>query len=219
MRVLLVEDEHSLAQGVVSGLEREGFVVDWVDSGRLAETAVKADPPDIMVLDLGLGDMDGLDLLASIRQKKHRFPILILTARGEVDDKVKGLDAGADDYMAKPFDFLELCARLRVLERRLGTASTSTISISNVVLHINTHQVEVGGKDLDLPRREYMLLKCLMENQGRVVTRDQLESRLYHWGDEISSNALEVHVHHLRKKLPDAFIKTIRGLGYTVPNQ
>jgi DNA-binding response OmpR family regulator len=121
--------------------------------------------------------------------------------------------------MAKPFDFLELCARLRVLERRLGTASTSTISISNVVLHINTHQVEVGGKDLDLPRREYMLLKCLMENQGRVVTRDQLESRLYHWGDEISSNALEVHVHHLRKKLPDAFIKTIRGLGYTVPNQ
>ena len=172
-----------------------------------------------MVLDLGLGDMDGLDLLASIRQKKHRFPILILTARGEVDDKVKGLDAGADDYMAKPFDFLELCARLRVLERRLGTASTSTIGIGNVVLHINTHQVEVGGKDLDLPRREYMLLKCLMENQGRVVTRDQLESRLYHWGDEISSNALEVHVHHLRKKLPDAFIKTIRGLGYTVPNQ
>jgi DNA-binding response OmpR family regulator len=219
MRVLLVEDEHSLAQGVVSGLEREGFVVDWVDSGRLAEVAVKADPPDIMVLDLGLGDMDGLDLLASIRQKKHRFPILILTARGEVDEKVKGLDAGADDYMAKPFDFLELCARLRVLERRLGTASTSTISISDVVLHINTHQVEVGGKDLDLPRREYMLLKCLMENQGRVVTRDQLESRLYHWGDEISSNALEVHVHHLRKKLPDAFIKTIRGLGYTVPNQ
>ncbi len=219
MRVLLVEDEHSLAQGVVSGLEREGFVVDWVDSGRLAEVAVKADPPDIMVLDLGLGDMDGLDLLASIRQKKHRFPILILTARGEVDEKVKGLDAGADDYMAKPFDFLELCARLRVLERRLGTASTSTISISEVVLHINTHQVEVGGKDLDLPRREYMLLKCLMENQGRVVTRDQLESRLYHWGDEISSNALEVHVHHLRKKLPDAFIKTIRGLGYTVPNQ
>jgi two-component system OmpR family response regulator len=219
MRVLLVEDEHSLAQGVVSGLEREGFVVDWVDSGRLAEAAVKADAPDIMVLDLGLGDMDGLDLLASIRQKKHRFPILILTARGEVDDKVKGLDAGADDYMAKPFDFLELCARLRVLERRLGTASTSTISIGNVVLHINTHQVEVAGKDLDLPRREYMLLKCLMENQGRVVTRDQLESRLYHWGDEISSNALEVHVHHLRKKLPDAFIKTIRGLGYTVPNQ
>jgi DNA-binding response OmpR family regulator len=219
MRVLLVEDEHSLAQGVVSGLEREGFVVDWVDSGRLAEAAVKADPPDIMVLDLGLGDMDGLDLLTSIRQKKHRFPILILTARGEVDDKVRGLDAGADDYMAKPFDFLELCARLRVLERRLGTASTSTIGIGKVTLHINSHQVEVAGKDLDLPRREYMLLKCLMENQGRVVTRDQLESRLYHWGDEISSNALEVHVHHLRKKLPDAFIKTIRGLGYTVPNQ
>ena len=219
MRVLLVEDEHSLAKGVVAGLEREGFVVDWVDSGRLAEAAVKADPPDIMVLDLGLGDMDGLDLLATIRQKKHRFPILILTARGEVDDKVRGLDAGADDYMAKPFDFLELCARLRVLERRLGTASTSTIVIDKVVLHINTHQVEVAGKDLDLPRREYMLLKCLMENQGRVVTRDQLESRLYHWGDEISSNALEVHVHHLRKKLPEAFIKTIRGLGYTVPNQ
>ena len=219
MRVLLVEDEHALAKGVIAGLEREGFVVNWVDTGRLAEASIAADAPDIMILDLGLPDTDGLKLLSRIRANKHRFPILILTARGEIDDKVKGLDAGADDYMAKPFDFLELSARLRVLERRLGTASTSTIAIADVVLHINTHQVEVQGGDLDLPRREYMLLKCLMENQGRVVTRDQLESRLYHWGEEISSNALEVHVHHLRKKLPDKFIKTIRGIGYTVPNQ
>lgn len=217
MRVLLVEDEHALANGVVAGLEREGFVVNWVDSGRLAEASIAADPPDIMVLDLGLPDIDGLKLLSNIRSKKHRFPILILTARGEIDDKVKGLDAGADDYMAKPFDFFELSARLRVLERRLGTASTSSVAIGEVVLHMSSQRVELGGIDLDLPRREYMLLKCLIENQGRVVTRDQLESRLYHWGEEISSNALEVHVHHLRKKLPDKFIKTIRGIGYTVP--
>jgi DNA-binding response OmpR family regulator len=219
MRVLLVEDEHALANGVVAGLEREGFVVNWVDSGRLAEASIAADPPDIMVLDLGLPDIDGLKLLSNIRSSKHRFPILILTARGEIDDKVKGLDAGADDYMAKPFDFLELSARLRVLERRLGTASSSSVAIGEVVLHMSSQRVEVGGIDLDLPRREYMLLKCLIENQGRVVTRDQLESRLYHWGEEISSNALEVHVHHLRKKLPDKFIKTIRGIGYTVPNK
>jgi two-component system, OmpR family, response regulator len=219
MRVLLVEDEHALANGVVAGLEREGFVVNWVDSGRLAEASIAADPPDIMVLDLGLPDIDGLKLLSNIRSSKHRFPILILTARGEIDDKVKGLDAGADDYMAKPFDFLELSARLRVLERRLGTASTSSVAIGEVVLHISSQRVELGGIDLDLPRREYMLLKCLIENQGRVVTRDQLESRLYHWGEEISSNALEVHVHHLRKKLPDKFIKTIRGIGYTVPTK
>ena len=217
MRVLLVEDEHALANGVVAGLEREGFVVNWVDSGRLAEASIAADPPDIMVLDLGLPDIDGLKLLSNIRSSKHRFPILILTARGEIDDKVKGLDAGADDYMAKHFDFLELSARLRVLERRLGTASTSSVAIGEVVLHMSSQRVELGGIDLDLPRREYMLLKCLIENQGRVVTRDQLESRLYHWGEEISSNALEVHVHHLRKKLPDKFIKTIRGIGYTVP--
>ena len=172
-----------------------------------------------MVLDLGLPDIDGLKLLSNIRSSKHRFPILILTARGEIDDKVKGLDAGADDYMAKPFDFLELSARLRVLERRLGTASTSSVAIGEVVLHMSSQRVELGGIDLDLPRREYMLLKCLIENQGRVVTRDQLESRLYHWGEEISSNALEVHVHHLRKKLPDKFIKTIRGIGYTVPTK
>ena len=219
MRVLLVEDEHALANGVVAGLEREGFVVNWVDSWRLAEASIAADPPDIMVLDLGLPDIDGLKLLSNIRSSKHRFPILILTARGEIDDKVKGLDAGADDYMAKPFDFLELSARLRVLERRLGTASTSSVAIGEVVLHMSSQRVELGGIDLDLPRREYMLLKCLIENQGRVVTRDQLESRLYHWGEEISSNALEVHVHHLRKKLPDKFIKTIRGIGYTVPTK
>ena len=219
MRVLLVEDEHALANGVVAGLEREGFVVNWVDSGRLAEASIAADPPDIMVLDLGLPDIDGLKLLSNIRSSKHRFPILILTARGEIDDKVKGLDAGADDYIAKPFDFLELSARLRVLERRLGTASTSSVAIGEVVLHMSSQRVELGGIDLDLPRREYMLLKCLIENQGRVVTRDQLESRLYHWGEEISSNALEVHVHHLRKKLPDKFIKTIRGIGYTVPTK
>jgi len=217
MRILLVEDDDSLAAGLKEALGREGFVVNHVATGRLALAAVAAELPDIIVLDLGLPDMDGLDVLAALRGDGVRTLILVLTARGELDDKIIGLDKGADDYLAKPFDMQELAARLRVFERRLSTTTTSAILIGEVELDTVAHAVKISGKAVDMPRREYMLLKTLMESAGQVLTRDALEARLYSWGEEVASNALEVHIHHLRKKLPDKLIKTVRGIGYTVP--
>ena len=146
-------------------------------------------------------------------------PVLVLTARDGLDDKVSGLDGGADDYLAKPFDMQELAARLRVFERRLSTATTSRIVVGEVELDTAAHTVRVGGQPVELPRREYMLLKSLMESAGKVLTRESLETRLYSWGEEVASNALEVHIHHLRRKLPDNLIRTVRGIGYTVARQ
>lgn len=218
MRILLVEDDDSLAAGLVKGLGKEGFVVDRVGTGKMALAAVDAEQPDIIVLDLGLPDMDGLDVLARLRGDGVRTSVLVLTARGQLDDRIAGLDSGADDYLAKPFDMQELAARLRVFERRLSTtAATSVIRIGDVELDTAAHAVKVIGKVVEMPRREYMLLKTLMESSGKVLTREALETRLYSWGEEVASNALEVHIHHLRKKLPDKMIKTVRGIGYTVP--
>lgn len=217
MRILLVEDDESLASGLKEALAREGYVVDHVPSGTLALAAVAAEAPDMLVLDLGLPDMDGLDVLAAVRDQGLRTPVMVLTARGQLMDRVAGLDRGADDYLAKPFDMAELAARLRVVERRLSTAVSSTIRIGDVELDTAAHTVSVAGALVEMPRREYMLLKTLMESAGKVLTRPALEARLYSWGEEVSSNALEVHVHHLRKKLPENLIKTVRGIGYTVP--
>ena len=216
MQILLVEDDASLAAGLKSALGRAGFSANHVSSGSEALTAVKAERPDIVVLDLGLPDMDGLDVLALLQKQEVPIPVLVLTARDSLDDKIIGLDRGADDYLAKPFDMQELAARLRVFERRLSTVNTSTIVIGNVELDASAHSVTIAGAEVDLPRREYMLLKTLMESAGKVLTRDALETRLYSWGEEVSSNALEVHIHHLRKKLPANMIKTVRGIGYTV---
>jgi DNA-binding response OmpR family regulator len=216
MRVLLVEDDNSLAVGLRDALSREGFVADHVASGSQALAAVRADAPDIVVLDLGLPDMDGLDVLSQIRKLGAQVPVMVLTARDGLDDKITGLDRGADDYLAKPFDMKELVARLRVFERRLSTASTSKITVGDVDLDTSAHSVAVNGETVNLPRREYMLLKALMESAGKVLTRESLETRLYSWGEEVASNALEVHIHHLRKKLPQHLIKTVRGIGYTV---
>ncbi len=220
MRILLVEDDSSLAAGLQAALSREGFAVNHVGSGRQALAAVRAEPPDMVVLDLGLPDMDGLQVLSQLRESNRSLPVLLLTARDGAEDKVKGLDRGADDYLAKPFDMKELAARLRVIERRLSaTASTSRLHVGSVELDTAAHSVAVAQTPLELPRREYMLLKALMESTGKVLTREALESRLYSWGEEVSSNALEVHIHHLRKKLPEEFIKTVRGIGYTVPRR
>ncbi|MBT5008141.1 MAG: response regulator transcription factor [Halieaceae bacterium] len=216
MQILLVEDDASLAAGLKSALDREGFSANHVSSGREALTAAKTDRPDIIVLDLGLPDMDGLDVLALLQKLDEPIPVLVLTARDSLDDKIIGLNRGADDYLAKPFDMQELAARLRVFERRLSTANTSTISIGGVELDTSAHSVIVSGAVVEFPRREYMLLKTLMESAGKVLTREALENRLYSWGEEVSSNALEVHIHHLRKKLPGNMIKTVRGIGYTV---
>nr|WP_324258469.1 response regulator [Cellvibrio fontiphilus] len=217
MQLLLVEDDSLLAEGIVSALKRAGFAVNWLASGKAACTYLVAEPPDILLLDLGLPDMDGLDILKIVRQKKLRTQVLILTARDSTTDKVAGLDLGADDYLTKPFAVDELLARLRVLERRLGNASSSIISLHEVALNTAQHQVSLAGEPLNLSRREYMLLKALMENIGVIQTRESLEAKLYSWGDEVASNAIEVHIHNLRKKLPGDFIRTIRGIGYMVP--
>ncbi len=216
MLILLIEDDRSITQALEHALKAQGYSVNSVASGKDALLALETERPDFVVLDLGLPDMDGLDVLRKIRADDVDLPVLVLTARSGLDDKVTGLDLGADDYLAKPFEMSELFARLRVMERRLTTSRTSEISIGDVVLDINHHSVTVGGREADLSRREFMLLKSLMENAGRVQTRNTLENRLYSWGEEVSSNALEVHVHHLRRKLGTSFIKTVRGVGYRV---
>lgn len=216
MQILLVEDDLALASGLQQALKNEGFVVNHVSTGKHTLQVVKSETPDIIILDLGLPDIDGLEVLKHIRKIHAGLPVLLLTARDTIDDKVAGLDTGADDYLAKPFDMPELLARLRVLERRLGTAQFNEITIGDVCLSTTSHQLTVKGEDVELSKREYMLLKALMENAGRIQSRSSLESKLYGWDDEIASNAMEVHIHNLRKKLGVDFIKTVRGVGYSV---
>jgi len=216
MQILLVEDDQSLADGLCKALRNEGFVTNHVDEGKAALHVVEVEPPDIVVLDLGLPDMDGLDVLKKIRGHGSAIPVLILTARSSIDSRVSGLDLGADDYLPKPFEIPELVARLRVIERRLSTSNDNSIHVANVSLDTASQQVCRDGEPVELPRREYMLLKSLMENVGKVQTRQQLEARLYAWGEEATSNALEVHIHHLRRKLGNELIKTVRGVGYTI---
>jgi two-component system OmpR family response regulator len=216
MRILLVEDDIQLATALHQSLRSEGFTANHVSSAKAALLTVRAGECDMLILDLGLPDMDGLSLLKQLRQAKHNLPVLILTARDSTEDKIKGLDQGADDYLAKPFEVSELIARLRVIERRLGTATSSVIEIAKVSLDSAAHVLTVSDQFVDLSRKEFMLLKVLMEQAGRIQSREQLESKLYEWGEEVSSNAVEVHIHHLRKKLPQDFIKTIRGVGYSV---
>ncbi|MDB2705100.1 response regulator transcription factor [Pseudomonadota bacterium] len=216
MQILLVEDDSDLAKALLQTLKREGFVVNHLTHGQHAIDAVETELPDIVILDLGLPDMDGMDVLKALRKISADIPVLVLTARTSVEDKVTGLDLGADDYLAKPFEVAELMARLRVFTRRASTLKHSALVIGEVTLDDTSHQVHVSDDVIDLSRREFMVLKALMENAGRVQTRDSLESKLYSWGEEVASNTIEVHIHHLRKKLPTNFIKTLRGIGYIV---
>ncbi|RYY75470.1 MAG: response regulator [Gammaproteobacteria bacterium] len=219
MKILLVEDDVLLAEGIVKALSLAGFAVNWLETGKAACVHVVAEPPDIMLLDLGLPDMEGLDVLKLVRQKKLPTQVLILTARDTTHAKVTGLDAGADDYLTKPFAVDELLARLRVLERRIGNASSAIITLGPVSINTSHHQAMLNGEELNLSRREYMVLKALMENAGVIHTREGLEGKLYSWGDEVASNTIEVHIHTLRKKLPQDFIRTVRGVGYVVSRQ
>ncbi len=217
MQVLLVEDDISLASGLQLAFKKEGITINHVTKGQEAIHVVETFPPDIMVLDLGLPDIDGLDVISYLRKQNISLPIIVLTARGSIEEKVTGLDSGADDYLAKPFDMDELLARVRVLERRISTSKTSNqIVIGDVSLDSKNWQIQHKGELIVFSKTEFILLKSLMQNADRVQTRDYLESQLYSWGEEISSNALEVHIHHLRKKLGSDFIKTVRGVGYTV---
>mgnify|MGYP001568362752 CR=1 FL=1 len=216
MQILLVEDDALLAEGMLAAIRRGGWSVNHVSTGREAMAVCDLERPGVVVLDLGLPDMDGIRVLRHIRQKKLSMQVMLLTARDSIDDKVAGLDAGADDYITKPFEVDELLARLRVLERRLGSADAAEILIGDIVLNTSTHIVHKQSEVLPLSRREYMLLKALMENAGSILTRDSLENKLYSWGEEIASNALDVHIHNLRKKVGNEFIQTIRGMGYMV---
>ena len=216
MQILFVEDDLPIARGLQTALQKEGYAVNHVSNGKSAIHSVKTDAPDIVILDIGLPDMDGFAVLKVIRKQNKALPVLLLTARDSVEDKVAGLDSGADDYLAKPFEMTELLARLRALERRLSSVRTSEITIGKLCMDTAGHRVTLAGDVIELARKEYMVLKCLLENAGRIQTRESLESKLYSWGEEVSSNAVEVHVHHLRKKLGNDFIKTIRGVGYKV---
>jgi DNA-binding response OmpR family regulator len=219
MKLLVVEDDVDLAAGLVKALRREGFAADAVGTGREAMHSIDIDPPDLVILDRGLPDMDGIAALKMWRAKNKNLPVLILTARSGLEDKVNALDLGADDYLAKPFEMAELLARLRVLLRRMGTALSSYIHIGDVRVDLAGNQASLGDEDLKLSRREFMLLRSLMENAGRIQTKESLEKKLYGWGEEIASNVIEVHISNLRKKLPADFIHTVRGVGYTIAPQ
>lgn len=216
MRLLLVEDDIALRDGLLQALTVQGFAVNAVSTGAQALSVARAGDCDAVILDLGLPDMDGFSVLKQLRQKWPRLPVLILTARDGLDDRIKGLDLGADDYLVKPFAAPELFARLRVIERRLGTAATHLVRCGEVELDTSAMQLNIAEQSVALSRREYVLLKELMESAGRIKTREQLEASLYSWGEEVASNALEVHISNLRKKLPADFIRTVRGVGYSI---
>ncbi len=220
MRVLLVEDDELLGDGVCTGLKQYGYTVDWVKDGLSAQHALLHEQFESVVLDLGLPKRSGVDVLKSIRAQNVMVPVLILTARETVEDRVRGLDAGADDYLVKPFDLDELCARLRALQRRAASRAVSMIVYGQISIDPSAYTVSVGDEQISLSRREFSLLQKLLENVGKVLSRDSLTQTLYGWGDDVDSNALEVHIHNLRKKFGDALIiRTIRGVGYMVETQ
>jgi DNA-binding response OmpR family regulator len=216
LRILLVEDDPLLGDGVRAGLIQEGYAVDWVRDGLAAQTALAPGGYDLVVLDLGLPRLPGLDLLEELRRARDNVPVLILTARDSVADRVKGLDSGADDYLVKPFDLEELAARVRVLLRRRAGRSAPSIRHGDIELDPASHGVTLKGKAVELSPREFAVLRELLENAGQVLSRARLEQSLYGWEQEVESNAVEVHVHHLRRKLGSGLIKTLRGIGYMV---
>ena len=219
MRILLVEDDKLLGDGVQAGLGQSGFNVDWVRDGVAGELALKTGEYAGVVLDLGLPRLSGLELLARLRRGGDKVPVLILTARDRIEDRVKGLDGGADDYLVKPFDLDELAARLRALARRSRGEAAARLRVGEIELDPAARSVSFRGRPVELSAREFMLLHELMLNAGRVLSREQLAQRLYSWGEEIESNAIEVHVHHLRRKLAPELLRTVRGVGYMLPRE
>ena len=216
MRLLLAEDDAMIGEAVRNGLRRQGFVVDWVQDGVAAEQALATEPYDACVLDLGLPRKEGLAVLRDLRARAVELPVLLLTARDAVADRVAGLDAGADDYVVKPFDLDELAARIRALLRRRAGRASSVLEHRGVTLDPATHEVRKDGEPVQLSPREFALLHALLEQPGRVLSRAQLEESLYGWGEEVESNVVEVHVHGLRRKLGADFIRNVRGVGYRV---
>ena len=217
MRVLLVEDDALLGDGLQAGLRQRGFVVDWVRDGVAAGLALESEAHAAVVLDLGLPRRSGLEVLAKTRARRNAVPVLILTARDTVDDRIAGLDAGADDYLVKPCDLGELAARLRALARRAGGSASASIRVGALSLDPASREVTFRGEAKALSPKEFLLLQAFMLSPARVLTREQLEEKLYGWGEETGSNALEVHIHHLRRKIAPNVIQTLRGVGYVLP--
>ena len=216
MQLLLVEDDAMLGRAVLTGLKMDGYAVDWMSTGQSALHCLETDEYDLVILDLGLPDIDGKNVLDTLRKRGQTTPVIILTARDSIEDRVGGLDAGADDYLVKPFDQNELMARVRALLRRRSGRASSVVQYRDIVLHPDSMKVEFQGQPVEISRREFALLQELLVNTGRVLTREQLERAIYDWDQDVASNAVEVHIHHLRKKFYNDLIRTVRGVGYMV---
>ncbi|WP_367298454.1 quorum sensing response regulator transcription factor QseB [Hafnia alvei] len=216
MRVLLIEDDKLIGDGIKAGLIKMGFSVDWFTEGKQGLSALDSAPYDAVVLDLSLPGMDGLDILRSWRQNGHDEPVLILTARDALEQRVAGLQQGADDYLCKPFALIEVTARLQALIRRRHGQVQTTLTHSSVSLDPINLTVTYNGEPIYLKPKEFALLELLLRNEGRVLPRPLIEEKIYNWDDDVSSNAIEVHIHHLRKKFGSSFIRTVHGIGYTL---
>lgn len=216
MRLLLVEDDELLGDGLRIGLKQSGYTVEWLKDGLTADQALQQEEFDLVVLDLGLPRQSGLEVLKNLRKRGNPVPVMILTARDAVEDRVQGLDFGGDDYLAKPFDLDELCARLRALQRRSSGRAEPLLEHGDLRVDPAAHKVTLAGEDINLSSSEFALLEYLLDNKGRVIPRARLEEMLYGWQGEVESNALEVFIHHLRKKLGRDLIRTVRGVGYVI---
>jgi two-component system response regulator QseB len=216
MRILVVEDDPMLGKSIKIALENENNVVDLVVDGETGEAALDMALFDIVILDLNLPDKSGLEVLRSLRKKKNRVPVMILTARSSIPQRIEGLDLGADDYLTKPFDLNELIARIRSVVRRSKGFAESNLVHGDIEINLSKHVVTMSDKVLELSPKEFAILKMLIECAGKVVSKSRLEDLLYSWDNSVESNTIEVHVHHLRKKIGQNFIKTIRGVGYIV---
>lgn len=217
MRILLAEDDALLGDAIQAGLKQSGYAVDWMKDGVSADQALSTEPYAAVVLDIGLPRLSGLEVLRRLRNRNTPIPVLILTAMDAVDSRIKGLDTGADDYLVKPFDMGELTARLRALLRRASGKPEPLLQAAGVTLDPASHRILFQDKPVELSAKEFAVLHALMLNAGKVLSRAQLEEQLYAWGNEIESNAVEVHIHHLRRKLAPGVIETIRGVGYLLP--
>lgn len=215
MRVLLVEDDDLLGDGLCVGLKQAGYTVDWVKDGIAADLALKSEHFELVVLDLGLPGKSGMEVLKDLRFRGDNTPVLILTALDRIEQRVAGLDCGADDYLLKPFDLSELCARLRVLQRRSGGRASPKLIHGGIILDPAAHEAWLDDIQIELSHHEFVVFQYLMENTGHVVSRSKLEEVVYGW-DGVESNSLEVFIHHLRKKFGAKLIKTIRGVGYVI---
>ncbi|MEW8188821.1 MAG: response regulator [Candidatus Thiodiazotropha endolucinida] len=216
MRILLAEDDQYLGEGLALGLKQLGHTVDWVKDGMAAEQALSTENLDALILDLGLPRQDGLHVLQKLRKQGKNLPVLVLTARDAVDQRIEGLDSGADDYVVKPFDLLEVNARLRAITRRREGRSASVITYGDLVLDLAAHSLTKAGEEIMLGASEFAVLESLLTHQGRILSRQVLEEALYGWDEGVESNAVEVYIHHLRKKLGKDLIRTVRGVGYTI---